>query len=103
MKKKALTLTFLVMAASQCLRNRLKLKRSFGNIDVDWTTTLSYQFLKCLQVTLLTDFRYYNGVKIPKKYTDESYPVASYNPNHEHSAERVQFKGTIGFGLGYSF
>ena len=63
--------------------------RRFGNFDVDWTVNLSYQFLKCLQVTLSTDLRYYNGVKIANKAGDE--------------AERVQFKGMIGLGVGYSF
>ena len=63
--------------------------RRFGNFDVDWTVNLSYQFLKCLQVTLATDLRFYNGVKIANKEGIE--------------AERVQFKGVIGLGVGYSF
>lgn len=63
--------------------------RRFGNFDVDWTVNLSYQFLKCLQVTLATDLRFYNGVKIANKEGVE--------------AERVQFKGVIGLGVGYSF
>jgi len=67
--------------------------RRFGNFDVDWTVNLSYQFLKCLQVTLSTDLRYYNGVKIDKKMADGT----------TQSAERVQFKGMIGLGVGYSF
>lgn len=71
--------------------------RRFGNFDVDWTTAISYQFLKCLQVTLSTDLRYYNGVMIDKTYnkgTAEEKTIA---------AERVQFKGIIGLGVGYSF
>lgn len=64
--------------------------RRFGNFDVDWTVALSYQFLKCLQVTLSTDLRYYNGVKIADK-------------NGENAKERVQFQGVIGLGVGYSF
>ena len=56
----------------------------FGNFDVDWDTAISYQFLKCLNVTLSTSLKYYNGVKIA-------------------DAERVQFKGTLGLGVGYSF
>lgn len=67
--------------------------RRFGNFDVDWTVNLSYQFLKCLQVTLSTDLRYYNGVKIDKKHSDGTVTAA----------ERVQFKGMIGLGVGYSF
>ncbi len=67
--------------------------RRFGNFDVDWTVNLSYQFLKCLQVTLSTDLRYYNGVKIDKTDSEGNFS----------SAERVQFKGVIGLGVGYSF
>ena len=63
--------------------------RRFGNFDVDWDAALSYQFLKCLNVTLSTSLKYYNGVKIA---------------NAEGIlAERVQFKGTLGLGIGYSF
>ena len=63
--------------------------RRFGNFEVDWDAALSYQFLKCLNVTLSTSLKYYNGVKIA---------------NAEGVlAERVQFKGTLGLGVGYSF
>ena len=63
--------------------------RRFGNFDVDWDAAISYQFLKCLNVTLSTSLKYYNGVKI-----------ADADGN---LAERVQFKGTLGLGVGYSF
>ena len=63
--------------------------RRFGNFDVDWDAAISYQFLKCLNVTLSTSLKYYNGVKIADK---EGVP-----------AERVQFKGILGLGVGYSF
>ena len=63
--------------------------RRFGNFDVDWDTSISYQFLKCLNVTLSTSLKYYNGVKIADK---EGY-----------ATERVQFKGILGLGVGYSF
>ena len=63
--------------------------RRFGNFDVDWDAAISYQFLKCLNVTLSTSLKYYNGVKIADK---EGIP-----------AERVQFKGILGLGVGYSF
>ncbi len=62
----------------------------FGNFDVDWTVAVSYQFLKCLNVTLSTDLKYYNGVKIADK--------DGLNPT-----ERVQFKSVLGLGVGYSF
>ncbi|MBQ7192230.1 MAG: DUF3078 domain-containing protein [Paludibacteraceae bacterium] len=62
----------------------------FGNFDVDWTVAISYQFLKCLNVTLSTDLKYYNGVKIANK-------------DGENPTERVQFKSVLGIGVGYSF
>jgi hypothetical protein len=66
----------------------------FGNFDVDWDAAISYQFLKCLNVTLSTSLKYYNGVKI-EKFDKEGKLLGS--------AERVQFKGTLGLGIGYSF
>lgn len=69
--------------------------RRFGNFDVDWDFAISYHFLKCLNVTLSTSLKYYNGVKIEKfdKQTKTSLG----------SAERVQFMGVLGLGVGYSF
>ena len=67
--------------------------RRFGNFDVDWDAAISYQFLKCLNVTLSTSLKYYNGVKIDK--LDEKGNLTS--------TERVQFKGILGLGVGYSF
>jgi hypothetical protein len=63
--------------------------RQFGRFDVDWDVSLGYQFLKCLQVTLSTSLKYYNGTLIADPDGNE--------------AERVQFKGIIGLGVGYSF
>ena len=63
--------------------------RYFGRFDVDWTCSLGYQFLKCLQVTVSTNLKYYNGTLIANKEGVE--------------AERVQFLGVIGLGVGYSF
>ena len=65
------------------------LNRQFGHFDVDWDVNLSYQFLKCLQVTLSTSLKYYNGTLIADKDGNLS--------------ERVQFKGVLGLGVGYSF
>ncbi len=62
--------------------------RRVGNFDVDWDVALSYQFMKCLQATLSTSLRYYNGVMIDKD---------------GYSCERVQFKSVLGIGLGYNF
>jgi hypothetical protein len=63
--------------------------RQFGHFDVDWDVALSYQFLKCLQVTLQTNLKYYPGTLIADKEGNVS--------------ERCQFKGVIGLGVGYSF
>lgn len=71
--------------------------RRFGNFDVDWDVAISYQFLKCLQVSLTTSMKYYNGVKIDKTITAED------GTKTISSAERVQFKGILGIGIGYSF
>ena len=65
------------------------MSRQFGNFDVDWDVALSYQFLKCLQVTLQTNLKYYPGTLIADK--------------DGNVAERVQFKGVLGIGVGYSF
>ena len=64
--------------------------RRVGNFDVDWDVALSYQFMKCLQATLSTSLKYYNGVMIADK-----------DGNAPH--ERIQFKSVLGIGLGYSF
>ncbi|MBR3566093.1 MAG: DUF3078 domain-containing protein [Paludibacteraceae bacterium] len=63
--------------------------RHFGRFDMDWDFAISYQFLKCLNVTFTTSTRFYNGVKIADKDGVE--------------AERVQFMGVLGIGVGYSF
>ena len=63
--------------------------RYFGHFDVDWDVNLSYQFLKCLQVTLSTSLKYYNGTLIADKAGNLK--------------ERVQLKGVLGLGIGYSF
>ena len=67
--------------------------RYFGNFDVDWDVALSYQFLKCLQITLQTSLKYYPGTLIAADEGGAS-PV---------ERERVQFKGILGLGVGYSF
>ena len=63
--------------------------RRFGNFDVDWDFTLSYQFLKCLNITFFTNLKYVNGQKIANADGVE--------------AERVQFLSNLGIGVGYSF
>ncbi len=68
--------------------------RFFGMFDVDWDVALSYQFLKCLQVTLQTSLKYYPGTLIEK---------VDKTTGNVSMAERCQFKGVIGLGVGYSF
>lgn len=68
--------------------------RRFGNFDVDWDFAISYQFLKCLQVSLNTSLKYYNGTLI-EKFDKDGTSLGK--------AERVQFKSVIGLGIGYSF
>lgn len=61
----------------------------FGNIDVDWDLTVSYQFFRVLNVSLSTSLRYYDQVKITDK--------------NGNTGPRTQFKEVIGVGVGYSF
>ena len=61
----------------------------FGNTDVDWDTSISYQFLKVLNVSLNTSLKYYDNVLIANEAG--------------HAAPRVQFKTLLGVGIGYSF
>lgn len=65
------------------------MNRQFGHFDVDWDVALGYQFLKCLQITLQTNLKYYPGTLIANKDGEVS--------------ERVQFRGVIGLGIGYAF
>ena len=65
------------------------MNRQFGHFDVDWDVAMGYQFLKCLQVTLQTNLKYYPGTLIANKDGEVS--------------ERCQFKGVIGIGVGYAF
>lgn len=63
--------------------------RRFGNFDVDWDVTLSYQLLKCLNISLTTSLKYVNGLKIADK--------------DGNAAERVQFLANLGLGVSYAF
>ncbi len=57
--------------------------------DVDWDFSISYQFLKVLNVSLGTQLKYYDNVLIANK--------------EGVKAPRVQFKSMLGLGIGYSF
>ena len=66
------------------------------HVDLDWDFSISYQFLKVLNVSLGTQLKYYDRVKFAKN--DEG----KYVVNPEGVA-RVQFKTILGLGIGYSF
>lgn len=64
--------------------------KNFGNIDVDWDLSVSYQFLKVLNVSVGTQLKYYDSVMIQGK-------------NDDKPTQHVQFKAVLGLGIGYSF
>ncbi len=64
-------------------------QQKFGNFDVDWDFSISYQFLKVLNVSLMTSLKYYDQVMITDK--------------NGNTGPRVQFKEVLGLGIGYSF
>lgn len=68
-------------------------KQRFGNFDVDWDFSISYQFLKVFNVRLNTTLKYYDQVMI-----------TTTNKNGEtRIGARVQFKEILGIGIGYQF
>lgn len=71
--------------------------RRFGNFDVDWNFAISYQLLKCLNITFSSNLKYVNGLKIDKTFNKGT--AEEYN----EAAERVQFLGNLGLGVSYSF
>lgn len=64
------------------------------HIDLDWDFSISYQFLKVLNVSLGTQLKYYDRVLFDK--LDDAGNVIAQGP-------RVQFKTILGLGIGYSF
>ena len=66
-----------------------KVAQPFGNFDVDWDFSISYKFLKVLNVSLMTSLKYYDQVMITDK--------------KGNTGPRVQFKEVLGVGIGYSF
>lgn len=71
--------------------------RRFFNWDVRWEVSLSYHFLKVLDVQFFSDLRYVNGLKIGDTNNGET------KENFEFGHEKVQWKGTWGIGVGYAF
>ncbi len=64
------------------------------HVDLDWDFSISYQFLKVLNVSLGTQLKYYDRVLFDK--LDDAGNVIAQGP-------RVQFKTILGLGIGYSF
>ena len=64
--------------------------KKFGNFDVDWDVAATYQFLKYLNVTLGTQLKYYDSVKMKVK-------------DDVVATQHVQFKINFGLGVAYSF
>jgi len=77
-------------------------QQKFGNFDVDWDFAISYNFLKCLSVSLMTSLKYYDQVMIAGKDWN-GVTAADGAQWHGYPAARVQFKEMLGIGLGYSF
>jgi len=64
--------------------------KQFGNIDVDWDASISYQLLKVLNVSFSSSLRYYDAILIPDK-------------NGNNPKQRIQFRNVFGIGVGYTF
>ena len=64
------------------------------HVDLDWDFSISYQFIKVLNVSLGTQLKYYDRVLFDK--LDDAGNIIGQGP-------RVQFKTILGVGIGYSF
>ena len=64
------------------------------HVDLDWDLSISYQFLKVLNVSLGTQLKYYDRVLFDD--LNAVGEVIGQSP-------RVQFKTILGLGIGYSF
>lgn len=64
--------------------------KKFGNVDIDWDLSISYQLMKVLSVSLGTTMKYYDAIKFD---TGDGKGVTQH----------VQFKTMIGLGIGYTF
>ena len=64
------------------------------HVDLDWDLSISYQFLKVLNVSLGTQLKYYDRVLFDD--VNAAGEVIGQSP-------RVQFKTILGLGIGYSF
>ena len=63
-------------------------EQKFGNFNVDWDISITYQFLKVLNVSLTTNLKYYHKVLFNEP---------------DKPKRRVQFQEIFGLGIAYSF
>lgn len=64
--------------------------KKFGNVDIDWDLSISYQLMKVLNVSLGTTMKYYDAIKFD-------------TGDGKGDVQHVQFKTMIGLGIGYTF
>ena len=72
------------------------------HIDLDWDFSISYQFLKVLNVSLGTQLKYYDRVLFDKLDPETKAPILNADGTIAQGP-RVQFKTILGLGIGYSF
>jgi hypothetical protein len=72
------------------------------HIDLDWDFSISYQFLKVLNVSLGTQLKYYDRVLFDKIDPETKTPILNADGTIAQGP-RVQFKTILGLGIGYSF
>ena len=72
------------------------------HVDLDWDFSISYQFLKVLNVSLGTQLKYYDRVLFDKIDPETKAPILNADGTVAQGP-RVQFKTILGLGIGYSF
>lgn len=72
------------------------------HVDLDWDFSISYQFLKVLNVSLGTQLKYYDRVLFDKLDPETKTPILNADGTVAQGP-RVQFKTILGLGIGYSF
>ncbi len=75
---------------------------SAPHVDLDWDFSISYQFLKVLNVSLGTQLKYYDRVLFDKVDPETKAPILNADGTVAQGP-RVQFKTILGLGIGYSF
>lgn len=72
------------------------------HVDLDWDFSISYQFLKVLNVSLGTQLKYYDRVLFDK-LDNNGNVILDATTGKPVQGPRVQFKTILGLGIGYSF